>query len=248
MPNESTLYGFLLVLARVSGIFVFAPIPGVKDSPAMMRVFLSLAITISLFPLWPKPATLTFAVFSEIALGLTIGLAVTLTMEVLQLAAQLAGLQAGFGYASTIDPTSQADSSVLIIAAQILAGLLFIAAGLDREVLRTCARSLESFPPGQFQLSGSLAQVMMKLASGMFSAGVRLALPVVALLGMVDLALALLGRINAQLQLLTLAMPVKLLASLVLFAVLAVLFERVFLGYAGQVLGTVEGLMSHAGP
>ena len=46
----------------------------------------------------------------------------------------------------------------------------------------------------------------------------RLALPVVALLMLVDLALALLGRLNAQLQLLTLAFPAKMLAALLLLA------------------------------
>jgi flagellar biosynthetic protein FliR len=245
MPNEATLYGFLLVLARVSGIFVFAPMPGVRDAPAMMRVFLSLAITISLYPLWPRPATLTFAIFSEAAIGITIGLAVALTLEALQMAAQIAGLQAGFGYASTVDPTSQADSSVLIVLAQLFSGLMFFAAGLDREVLRACAHSLETFPPGEFVLTGGLGIVMMKLAGGMFAAGVRLALPVIALLGMVDVALALLGRINAQLQLLTLAMPVKLLASLALFAMLAALFQRVFVSYAVEALGTLARVLAH---
>ena len=48
----------------------------------------------------------------------------------------------------------------------------------------------------------------------MFSVGLRLALPVVALLVMVDVALALLGRLNPQLQLLSLAFPVKMLTAL----------------------------------
>ena len=42
----------------------------------------------------------------------------------------------------------------------------------------------------------------------------RLALPVVALLLMVDVALALLGRLNQQLQLLALAFPAKMLTAL----------------------------------
>ena len=53
----------------------------------------------------------------------------------------------------------------------------------------------------------------IRLGATLFSVGMRLALPVVALLVMVDVALALLGRINAQLQLLTLAFPAKDAAS-----------------------------------
>ncbi len=51
--------------------------------------------------------------------------------------------------------------------------------------------------------------------------GVRLALPVVALLVMVDIALALLGRLNAQLQLLSLAFPAKMLVALLMLGWMA---------------------------
>ena len=55
---------------------------------------------------------------------------------------------------------------------------------------------------------------MARLTAEIFSLGMRLALPVVALLTLVDLALALVGRLNAQLQLVLLAFPVKMLATL----------------------------------
>jgi flagellar biosynthetic protein FliR len=242
MPN-SVLFGFLFVLARVSGIFVFAPIPGIKEGPETIRALLSLAITIALYPLWPHPegmeqdiGALVAAIFAEAALGLTIGLGVAFVTETMQMAAQVAGLQAGYGYASTIDPGTQADSSVLLTFAQLFAGLLFFATGLDREILRVCALSLQAFPPGKFFLTAGLADGIVHLGAGVFTMGLRLALPIVALLGMVDISLALLGRINAQLQLLTLAFPVKMLAALALLAIMTMLFERVFTIYSGQML------------
>ena len=47
----STLYSFALVLARISGIFLFLPLPGVSAGPAASRVVLSLVTTFALFPL-----------------------------------------------------------------------------------------------------------------------------------------------------------------------------------------------------
>jgi flagellar biosynthetic protein FliR len=239
----STLIGFLLVLCRVSGIFAFLPMPGFRSGVDSARVFAVLAITISLYPLWPKTSHLeqsiagvSAAIASEALFGITIGIGVALVMELLSMAAQVAGLQAGFGFASTIDPNTQNDSSVLLVAAQTVAGLLFLATGLDREVIRIFALSLEKFPPGQFALSAGIAEAIVKFSSGIFSLGVRLALPVIALLGMVDLALALLGRLNAQLQLISLAFPVKMLAAMILFAWIAAIEPRVFTSYAGQFL------------
>jgi len=245
--SASTLIGFLLVLCRVSGIFAFLPIPGLRSGADSARVFAVLAITISLYPLWPITAhmeqnigALTASIASEAVFGITVGLGVAFVMELLSMAAQVAGLQAGFGFASTIDPNSQSDSSVLLVAAQTLAGLLFLASGLDREVIRIFAASLEKFPPGQFVLSASIAEAIVKLGGGIFSLGVRLALPVIALLGLVDLALALLGRLNAQLQLISLAFPVKMLAAMILFAWIAAIEPRIFTSYAGQFLSVAR--------
>ncbi len=58
-----------------------------------------------------------------------------------------------------------------------------------------------------------------------------------------DLALALLGRLNAQLQLVILAFPVKMMAALALLAALAVLFSRLYMAGARQVLGAIAHLV-----
>jgi len=120
MPTSLTLplsylIGFLLVLARVAGVFVFVPLPGIKSGPEMARVVLSLGITFALFPQWsanrisePDIGLLLTWMMAEAALGVTIGLAVAFVTEAFMLAAQFLGLQAGYAYASTIDPTTQA--------------------------------------------------------------------------------------------------------------------------------------------
>jgi flagellar biosynthetic protein FliR len=62
----------------------------------------------------------------------------------------------------------------------------------------------------------------------MLSTGLRLALPVVALLVLIDFALALVGRVQQQLQLLSLVFPVKMAAALALLAALAPVVPRMF--------------------
>jgi flagellar biosynthesis protein FliR len=50
---------------------------------------------------------------------------------------------------------------------------------------------------------------------------------------MLDVSLALLGRLNSQLQLLTLAFPVKMLTALVVLSWVAALLPRLMLELAG---------------
>ena len=49
-----TLYGFLLVLARVSAVFSLVPLPGFQSGPRLARIVLSAAITMALYPVWPR--------------------------------------------------------------------------------------------------------------------------------------------------------------------------------------------------
>src|SRR5258708_33317751 len=107
--NLSTLYGFLLVLARVSGVIAFVPIPGLSAGPEVSRVVLALALTISLLPVWPAPhltGVLLGRLFGWLAtgaaFGLTIGLSVSFLPEGLQMAGQVIGLQAGYSFGSII--------------------------------------------------------------------------------------------------------------------------------------------------
>jgi flagellar biosynthetic protein FliR len=157
--------------------------------------------------------------------------------------AQILSLQAGYSFASTIDPTTRADSTVLVVIAQLVASLLFFATGLDHKVFVIFSQSLETYPPGSFTVPLAFADSIVPLGATIFSTGFRLVLPIVALLLMVDIALASLGRLNSQLQLLTMAFPAKMLIGLGLLAWLLVLFPRVFNHSADEVAGTIAQLI-----
>jgi len=242
----SLLYGFLLVLARISGIFIFIPLPTLKNGPSAAKIVLALALTFALFPLWPKvepvPASIvqvTGWVLAEAAIGLAAGLAVAFIIEGVYVAAQAISTQAGFSYAAMVDPNTQADSTVLIVIAQLTAGMLFFALGLDRRLLEILARSLQTHPPGSFALSRSSVETLAMLGSGAFSTGLRLVLPVMTLLFLIDLSIGLLGRINSQLQLVALAFPIKMVAALVALSFLVLLIPKIYQQSAGAAFGAL---------
>jgi flagellar biosynthetic protein FliR len=239
--STGTLFAFLLVLARVAGALIFVPFPGLKSAPDTVRAALALGFTLALYGQWPAvdasnvgPARLIGWTLSEASIGIAIGVCVAIVLEAFLLAAQLLGQQAGYGYASTIDPTTQADSGLLIVFAQLISGMLFFTMGLDRDVFRLFAESLGRIPPGAFVFTPSSAESMIRLGSILFSVGMRLALPVVALMILVDVSLALLGRLNAQLQLLTLAFPAKMLAALLVLSWIAAVFPRLMRELGGH--------------
>ena len=98
---------------------MFLPVPGFRGAPQMIRVVLAMALTFALFPVWPRCRMNSVVrrnwrwAFAEAGFGLVAGLAVAFLTEGFQVAAQVLGVQAGYGFATTIDPTSQADSGML---------------------------------------------------------------------------------------------------------------------------------------
>jgi flagellar biosynthetic protein FliR len=248
--NAGLLFSFLLVLSRVACIFVFTPLPGGKSMPDVPKVVFALAITFAVFPSWPRvdPGEVEMGrmilwVATEVAFGLMIGLFIGFLLEAFVAAAQIAGLQAGYSYASTIDPTTQADSGILPICMQLFAGMLFFALGLDRWVVRIIAQSLSTLPPGAALNRDAAINAVVHLGTTMFSTGLKLALPVIALLILMDIALALLGRIASQLQLLTLAFPLKMLGALAALAGLAVVLPAAYEKAAIRTMDAISAVM-----
>lgn len=248
----SVLYGFLLVLARISGVFVFLPLPGLQAGPSAAKITLAMILTFGMYSRWPVleqvPGSMMQIagwMLAEAAIGVATGLAVAFLIEAVTFAAQAISTQAGFAYASTIDPNTEADSTVLLILAQVTAGLLFFAMGFDRVLLTILARSLETHPPGSFVASRASVEALLMLGSSIFSTGVHLALPLMTLLFLIDLSIGLLGHLNSQLQLIALAFPAKMLAALAALSFLVLLIPKLYQQLGTQVftaLGRLLGL------
>lgn len=249
----ATLFGFLFTLARVSCVFAFLPLSAFRGAPEVPKIFLSLAFTMILWPEWKTPVSsdastgrLLAGLAGEAALGFAIGLVLAIGLEVFQIAAQVVSIQAGFGFASTIDPNSGADSTVLLTLAQITAGLLFFATGADRLLVRALADSLRLCPPESFTVKKAWAEALIRFSASIFGSGLRLAAPVVALLMLTDAALAVLGRVQAQIQLVTLTIPAKLAASMLLLAATLAFQPKFFGSMMTEGIRLIEGLLRSA--
>jgi flagellar biosynthetic protein FliR len=248
--SYATLFGFLFTLARVSGVFAFVPLAAFKAAPASARIVLSLAITLMMRADWRTPVgadstigRIVAGLAAEAGLGLAIGVSMSIVFEVFELAAQAVSLQAGLGYASTIDPSSGADSTVLLTTAQLTAGLLFFVSGADRLMVKALAESLRVLPPESFTLHQSWATGIVQFAAAIFSSGLRLAAPLIALLLLADASLAILGRVQPQLHLISLTMPLKLAATMLVLSVTIVLQPGFFESLMTTWTRLVEGIL-----
>ncbi len=248
----TAIFGFLLVLARVAGVILFAQIPGMQSAPDAPRVLLVLAISVVVMPAWPLVVpenawlgALAGWIAVEFTFGLLIGVCVSFLLEGFQIAAQMAGLQAGYSFASTIDPNTQADSGILQILTQLLASMIFLAAGYDRTVIRVLAGSLERMPSVASLGSLSTMEAVIKLGSQIFITGLSLALPVLALLILLDLSFAIVAKVQTQFQLMSLLFPAKMLLGLGMLATCLPAFSKVGQAAASHTLQALLRLLGN---
>jgi flagellar biosynthetic protein FliR len=241
---------FLLVLTRLGLAFIFVPLPGVRSVPEVVRAMLILSMAAVMVPVLPasfelpaSPAAFARALAGEALYGLAVGVVIAFLGEVLTFAMQAFALQAGYAYASSIDPNSEADSGVLLIFALLVSNLLFFSFGGHHLVIRAFARSLDVWPVGAAAASIAWADAVIRLGGSILELSIRLALPVAGLLLLAEIALGVVSRIQSQLQLLSLAFPVKMLGTLAALAALAPMWVAVYRRAFDQSAATLERML-----
>ncbi len=214
--------GFLLVLFRAAGLFVFLPLPGLSNAPEFLRIALAVSTASAL---WARgldgrlisPAAqdvqmggfLLLAV-SEAVWGAFLGLLVKMIEESALLAAQQLGFQAGFSYASTVDPSSNADSTVLETLLSLMCMYLFFALGIHRLLIAGLFEGHNPLIESWVQSRGLLVESLSQALSGAFKNGLAFALPLVAAMAALDVLAGLLGRMLPGAQTALLTTPLKI--------------------------------------
>lgn len=222
---ESTLLGawllpavtqLFLEMARVSGLVVVSPIPwegAPKQAKAMSVFFLALSAHGAGFAPGfdgEELSMLALGVVTEFATGAAMGFVVRMTVAIAEVLGSTVAPIMGFGAAQVFDPGTGQSDSVLTRMFRLLAILLGLAVGVHRVVIGTLVASFESVPVGSLLRPGLAAEYLIELSAEMLRAGVRLALPVLAILLMVQLALGFVSRAAPAIQIFSIGFAVLL--------------------------------------
>ena len=242
------LAAMTLALVRLSSMVVFAPFFSSTALPMRAKaVFVGLAawLTAPLVAALPGAATtLSFsAIVGELAVGLVYGLSLALVNEMLVFAGQIVGLQFSFSLVNLLDPESSIQTPLLGELFSMMGVLVVIGAGLDRIVLASIFRSFRVVPLGSFALAPPAALELVRAAGGIFLAALELAAPVLAATLLVEIAVALVGKLSPQLPVMSLTVPLKTLAGLMTLSGALALWPRFMEARFSNLLDMAERLI-----
>jgi flagellar biosynthesis protein FliR len=246
------LSAMTLALVRVSGMVAFAPFFSSTSLPMRAKAVFVAAVAFLLAPLVVSlpnaQATVSFsAIAGELAVGLVYGLSLALLNEMLLFAGQMIGMQFSFSLVNLLDPNSSVQTPLLGEMFQLMGALVLLAAGLDRILLASMVRSFYVVPLGNYAFAPPSALTIVRAAGGVFFAALELAAPMLAATLLVEVAVALLGKLSPQLPVMSLTVPLKTLTGFLILTGSLALWPRFIEARFAGLLDMAERLIAAPG-
>jgi flagellar biosynthetic protein FliR len=220
------VFGFFLVLARISPLFVVAPLFSSQMVPGQVRTIIAVALSIGLTPLATHgqtipsdPLIIALLFVTNTLTGLAFSVAISAVIAAVTSAGSLIDLIAGFSYGQLINPMDGAQSGVLTNLYSIVGLAMFIAIGGDAWMLRGIEHTFVLVPLAGAPKISSLAAGVDAAAGTIFVSALELAAPALLALLITDIAFGLVSRVMPQLNVFAVGFPVKIgVALLVVLA------------------------------
>lgn len=216
--DASAMMGFLLILMRTSVVMFMLPFFSGENNPAMVKAFLSLVITLALYPHIPPlgaalpahPFGIVVMFVGEFLLGMALALVVNFLFAGIQLAGQVMSFQMGFSMLTFADPLTGQTVPVTSHLLYMVSMLIFLGFNGHLVMFQGFVDSFTLAPIGQVALPVPLFSEILFLSGSMFVLAVKIAGPIIGSLFLVELALGLVSRAAPQMHLITIGMPVKI--------------------------------------
>ena len=218
---EAELWRVVFLMTRLGAALFAVPFFGASSVPTAVRVSFTGALAIFLSIWMPAiatpPALLSaagiMAIMGEVLVGLAIGFVLQLAFAAPTIAAEVIGGGMGMSMATSADPQSGGTTTAFGQYFSIVLTLIFLATGAHLHWIALLAESYQAFPPGDTWLGAARFEIIAGFAGTLFETAIRIALPVVLILFLVQLLTGILSRSAPSLNLMALGLPAGVLAG-----------------------------------
>jgi len=207
------LWPFLRVLALFSALPVIAQ----RGVPMRLRIGLAFLIAFcaqaSIPPMAPvalDSAAGAAAVLQQVLLGLALGFSVRIVFAAIELAGEVIGLQMGLNFAAFFNPMSGGEETAVSRFFGVSVSWLFIVSGGHLLVIAAVVQSFTAFPVGTEPFAFLRATEPQRWGAEIFSLGLWIALPLVAMLLFTNLVLGVISRVSQHTNIFAIGFPITL--------------------------------------
>ncbi len=237
----------LLIMARLGGLFAFAPVYSSRNIPAGIKSVFVFWIAITILYVIPPgyaipqgPLSLITALILEVCIGVLLGLICYFTFIAIQAAGEIIDLQMGLSVATMFDPLFGATVSIIGRLSFYFGLIMFLILNGHHYILQGLIKSFEIMPVGSpIHLSPVTLGIVLDIGTNFWVMVVKLAAPAVMLIFLSDFAFGIVSRVAPQVNVFMLGFQVKPSLGLI-----AIIFSISLLTkHIGGIIGTLYGDM-----
>jgi flagellar biosynthetic protein FliR len=237
---------------RIMAMMSTAPVIGEGLVPLPVRALLSLVLAFLMLPMtkvavMPDPFSLAgvVAMIEQAVIGGVIGLAMQLTMAVVNMLGFLASSQVGFSMAQMNDPVNGQQSDVVSTLLGMVSILVFFSIDGHLVLAGVLGQSFQAWPIGGGYNALLLETVALNVG-WVFSAAVLLALPIIFSTLVVQIGFGFLNRVAPSLNLFSLGFSLVTLFGLMMLVQVVRFIPEHYVQMTNQVLEMLQQQMRAA--
>lgn len=250
---EIEIVKFMLILFRCLGFFVLTPVFGRREIPPQAKIGLAALLSLILYSAIPELAytnniwVVATMVVKELTIGILIGYVVFLLFSSLYLAGQIIDLEMGFGIVNVIDPQSNTQVPLTGNFYYILTILMFLTVNGHHVLISAIIKSYELLPLGEIAYDSGLLGVIVDSFRDMFILGIQIALPVISIILLLDLALGIIARTVSQMNVFMVGLPIKIamgmIGMILVFPMYSIILEAIYNGTYEKMLMVIKEML-----
>ncbi len=212
---------------RIGGLMVSAPIFSHNSLPVRIRIVLSVALAVMIFPMIDEipqvePLSVAGVVISinQVLIGIAMGFLMNMGFSVIIMAGENVAFKMGLGFATMANPQSGVSVPIISQFLLIVATLLFLSLGGHILLLDILLQSFKTLPIGAIGLTRDHFWDILTWGTEMFAGAVILSIPAIMILTMINLSLGIMTRAAPTLNIFSVGFPLTLLSGLVIILVI----------------------------
>ena len=220
---QGHIAAFLLMLTRISGIFLISPFFGSMNIPMFFRVGIALAMSVVLFPVVDglgttetPPSIIMFgaAVLGELFIGWLIGFVAYISFAAITMAGKVMDMQVGFAVVNVVDPTSGQQIPLIGSFLYNLAVIILLVTNGHHMLIAALVESFRAVPLAGLEANISLALIIANFTGTIFLTGMKIAMPITFAILLTNVGLGILSRTMPQMNIFVVGIPMQLMIGL----------------------------------
>jgi flagellar biosynthesis protein FliR len=244
---------FAWALSRVGGLFLVAPLFSATTIPVRVRVGIALALVAVIAPLAPlglEPMSGqgVGVLAQQMLLGALIGFVLKIVFEAVAFGAQLISTAMSLSYAETVNPLGGGGSAVISQFYTGMITLLFLALDGHLQLIALLADSFHTMPIGGAGVGTDEIWGVLAWSGHLFSGALRVALPALTALLVVNLGFGAISRSAPSMNLFAVGFPITLCLGLLAVWLALRQLPAAFDALSTDAWATMRGLIGGGSP